>query len=230
MFEKNLEILTREEAEKIRGIRAAVIGLGALGQMAAQMLVRSGFERLILCDGDRMERSNLNRQLYADIMTMGMQKTDVVSERLCDISPRLKIKEYGCFLSEENGREILKDADLVLDCVDSIPVKLYLEELAGKLRIPLVHGAVEGWFGQVCTVLPGEHILSVIYEKKREQRVSALMPAVCLTASVQVSEALLLAAGGEPQFGSRLFCADLKTGEFDSVALSAATVEKEGKR
>ena len=219
MFEKNLEILTREEAEKIRGIRAAVIGLGALGQMAAQMLVRSGFERLILCDGDRMERSNLNRQLYADIMTMGMQKTDVVSERLCDISPRLKIKEYGCFLSEENGREM-----------DSIPVKLYLEELAGKLRIPLVHGAVEGWFGQVCTVLPGRHILSVIYEKKREQKVSALMPAVCLTASVQASEALLLAAGGEPQFGSRLFCADLKTGEFDSVALSAATVEKEGKR
>mgnify|MGYP006070402769 FL=1 len=63
MFEKNLEFLTREEAAKIRGTKAAVIGLGALGQMAAHLLVRSGFEHLVLADGDRMSASNFNREL-----------------------------------------------------------------------------------------------------------------------------------------------------------------------
>ena len=70
MFEKNLEFLEEEETERIRGVRAAVIGLGALGQMAAHELVRGGMERLTLVDGDVMEQSNLNRQLYADILTI----------------------------------------------------------------------------------------------------------------------------------------------------------------
>ena len=236
MFEKNLEILTREEAERIRRKRAAVIGLGALGQMAAHLLVRSGFEELTLCDGDRMEESNRNRQLYADVLTLGMPKTEAVSEKLCDISPRLKLREYDCFLDPENGREILKGADLVLDCVDRIPVKLFLQELAEEMGIPLIHGAVEGWFGQVCTVFPGDRSLSVLYGKQREQGVTALMPTVAVTASVQAAEAVKAASGETPSFRGTLFCADLKSGEFGRIRLPAGKApgpcirpEQEGK-
>lgn len=220
MFEKNLEFLTAEEAERIRGTRIAVIGLGALGQMAAHMLVRGGAERLTLCDGDRMSGSNLNRQLYADILTLGVLKSEVVGERLYDICPRLKLRQYDTFLDRENGKEILKDADLVLDCVDQIPVKLYLEELAEELGIPLIHGAVEGWFGQAGTIWPGDRILRVVYEKRREQRTSALMPAVSLTASVQTAEALKIAAGREADLRGQLLCADLLHMEIDLVPIS----------
>lgn len=219
MFEKNLEILSRGEAEKIRGTKAAVIGLGALGQLAAEMLARSGFEYLVLCDGDRVEQSNLNRQLYGDIMTIGMSKAEVVCARLSDISPRMKLNVCDCFLNRENAEAILKGTDLILDCVDSIPVKLYLEEKAEEIKIPLIHGAVEGWFAQVSTVFPGDGTLSVVYEKRREQKITALMPAAALAASLQASEALKLAMGEEPSFRGRLLCADLKSGEFDSVTI-----------
>ena len=210
MFEKNFEFLTAEEVSRIRKTKAAVVGLGALGQMAAQELVRAGFEELILVDGDCMDPDNLNRQLYADILTMGQPKTQVVCERLGDISPRLKITEHTEFLNPENGERLLKGADLLLDCVDNIPTKQYLEKLAGALGIPLIHGAVEGWCGQAAVIFPGERLMEVLYQNKMEQ----------VIASVQTAEALKIAAGRECALRQKIFCADLLNEEFQAIPVS----------
>lgn len=220
MFEKNFEFLTAEEVSRIRKTKAAVVGLGALGQMAAQELVRAGFEELILVDGDCMDPGNLNRQLYADILTMGQPKTQVVCERLGDISPRLKITEHTEFLNPENGERLLKGADLLLDCVDNIPTKQYLEKLAGALEIPLIHGAVEGWCGQAAVIFPGERLMEVLYQNKVEQETSALVMTVNVIASVQAAEALKIAAGRECALRQKIFCADLLNEEFQAIPVS----------
>ena len=221
MFEKNREFFTAEEEERIRGKTAAVAGLGALGQLVAEELVRGGFERLILIDGDRMEPGNLNRQICANILTMNQFKTDVLAERLGDISPRLKLKVCPVFLNRENGKELTEGADLILDCVDNIPSKLYLEELAECSGVPLIHGGVEGWCGQAAVVFPGERILSLLYPNRdpapSAHMPSALMPAVGAVASIQAAEALKLAAGQESSLRNTILSVDMKNGAFERI-------------
>lgn len=217
MFEKNMEFLTPDQVRMIRSKRVAVIGLGALGQIAAHTLVRGGFERLTLVDGDRVSGSDFNRQLYADILTVGMPKTEIVCERLGDISPRLKLRKYDCFLEPQNAAETLAGADVILDCTDNVPTRLCMEEAAEQLGIPLIHGAVEGWFGQVCTVFPGDGILSVLYAGRKEQDESAMMPAVNVTASFQAAEALKIAAGKPPAFRNKLLCIDMLRAETEKI-------------
>ena len=82
MFQKNLEFLTEEQAEKISRRKVAVVGTGALGQMAAHELVRSGFEQITLIDSDIMDESNFNRQLYAANSTMNQLKVNVLEKGL----------------------------------------------------------------------------------------------------------------------------------------------------
>lgn len=221
MFEKNEPFLTGEEAEKIRRTRIVVIGAGALGQSVVPVLVRGGVERLTLVDGDVVSESDFNRQLYADILTLGRPKTDVLCERMGEISPRLKIEQYNCRFQRDNSTEILQEADLVLDCVDNIPTRLCLEEAAEKRNIPLVHAAVEGWFGQVGTVFPGDRTLSLLFARQEEQRDTAVMPAVTAAAAFQAAEALRIAAGKTALLRGKLLCIDMLSGETEQIILPA---------
>lgn len=220
MFEKNAPFLTREETEKIRRARIVVVGAGALGQSVVPVLVRGGAEHLTLVDGDAVSVSDFNRQLYADILTLGKSKTDVLCERMGEISPRLKIKNYNDFFQRENSGEILKEADLVLDCVDNIPSRLCLEEAAEKREIPLVHAAVEGWFGQIGTVFPGDRTLSFLFARQKEQTDTAVMPAVTAAAAFQAAEALRIAAGKTALLRGKLLCIDMLRGETEKILIT----------
>ena len=214
MFQKNLEFLTEEQAEKISRRKVAVVGTGALGQMAAHELVRSGFEQITLIDSDIMDESNFNRQLYAANSTMNQLKVNVLEKGLKDIRPEAQITVHSERLNEANGKELIGDADILLDCVDDIPSKLCLEKLAEELGIPLVHGAVEGWYGQVAVVYPGDGLLSMLYRTKKDQQVSAMVTTVNVIASLQVNAVIKIAIESENILRHRVLFADLWKGDF----------------
>ena len=195
MFQKNLEFLTEEQAEKISRRKVAVVGTGALGQMAAHELVRSGFEQITLIDSDIMDESNFNRQLYAANSTMNQLKVNVLEKGLKDIRPEAQITVHS---------ERLND----------IPSKLCLEKLAEELGIPLVHGAVEGWYGQVAVVYPGDGLLSMLYRTKKDQQVSAMVTTVNVIASLQVNAVIKIAIESENILRHRVLFADLWKGDF----------------
>lgn len=219
LFEKNMDFFTLSQDEKIRQTKVAVIGAGALGQMAAHQLVRSGFEQLILVDGDVLEYSNFNRQLYALYSTLNQSKTEVLKRQLLDIHPQIDIKSYETFLDEKNGKELISGADIVVDCVDDIETKVYLEKLADELNIPLVHGAVEGWYGQVTTVLPGDRVLEQLYMHRKKQQVSALMPTVSAVAALQVGEVLKLATGKGELLHRKVMFVDMLNSDFSWIVM-----------
>ena len=219
LFEKNMDFFTLSQDEKIRQTKVAVIGAGALGQMAAHQLVRSGFEQLILVDGDVLEYSNFNRQLYALYSTLNQSKTEVLKRQLLDIHPQIDIKSYETFLDEKNGKELISGADIVVDCVDDIETKVYLEKLADELNIPLVHGAVEGWYGQVTTVLPGDRVLEQLYMHRKKQQVSALMPTVSAVAALQVGEVLKLATGKGELLHRNVMFVDMLNSDFSWIVM-----------
>ena len=140
-------LLGSENLKKIEDARIAVFGLGGVGSYTAEALARSGVAqnggRLILIDGDKIEESNINRQLYALYSTIGKAKTEIARERIADINPACKIKAVNSFILPDNfykilGEDFFKRVDFIVDAVDTIALKLFLAAEAEKNDVSLI--------------------------------------------------------------------------------------------
>lgn len=205
--------------------KVAVVGTGALGQMVAHELVRLGYKELILIDKDVFTPGNKNRQLYAKDHVMGQSKAAVTAQELLkinardkEIESRLHIEVYQEFLDESNGLSLMSDARILVDCTDNTRSKLYLERLAQERGIPLVHGGVEGWCGQVAVVLPGERILEKIYQDKEVHPKKTYAPTVNVVASLQAAEVCKLAMGKAMR--GQVLWVDLMNQEFSTLRIT----------
>ena len=117
----------------------------------------------------------------------------------------------------ESGQRLAMDANILVDCVDDGKVKRFLGQLAGSLGICLVHGAVEGWFGQVSTVYPGDDTMALLYPADKKQTVSALMVTVEVIAALQAAEVVKLAVGSDDILKHRIMYVDMRTCDFSVV-------------
>ena len=219
MFEKNKEFLTAEQLNSIQSTRVLIVGAGALGQMAAHTLLRSGFVRLTVADGDCFVSDNDNRQLYARPETEGLKKVRVLQTELKKINREAEIRAVEQFVDETNGKRLAVSADILMDCVDDIRTKKYLEVLADSLGICLVHGAVDGWFGQVSTVCPGDGTLAFLYPEDRAGLEAALMATVNVVASLQAAEVIKLAIHSEEILRRKVLYIDMRNSDFSCVRL-----------
>ena len=140
-------LLGSENLKKIEDARIAVFGLGGVGSYTAEALARSGVAQnggqLILIDGDKIEESNINRQLYALYSTIGKAKTEIAMERIADINPACKIKTVNSFILPDSfykilGEDFFKRVDFIVDAVDTIALKLILAAEAEKNEVPLI--------------------------------------------------------------------------------------------
>lgn len=135
------ELLIKEKGlGKLQNANILVIGLGGVGSFAAEFLARAGIGKMTIVDGDTVDITNINRQLPALHSTIGKHKVEVVSERLMDINPELKLTSINAFLNPENMAEILdgEKFEYVLDCIDSVTPKITLIKEARKRKIKLV--------------------------------------------------------------------------------------------
>ena len=140
-------LLGSENLKKIEDARIAVFGLGGVGSYTAEALARSGVAQnggqLILIDGDKIEESNINRQLYALYSTIGKAKTEIARERIADINPACKIKTVNSFILPDSfykilGEDFFKRVDFIVDAVDTIALKLFLAAEAEKNEVPII--------------------------------------------------------------------------------------------
>ena len=113
---------------RLAASRVAVVGLGGVGAMASEMLVRAGVGHIVLVDADVVSESNINRQLPALRSTVGLPKCDVVRARLLDINPALEVLCIKEFLCEDNIPSLLGplELDCVVDCIDTLSPKIAL--------------------------------------------------------------------------------------------------------
>lgn len=220
MFEKNLDFLKPEDTGKIENTRIGIVGTGALGQMVAHILTRSGFKNFVLMDPDQMEYSNFNRQLYAVKTSLNRYKAEVLEEGLKEIQPDIMTKVCLEYLNASNGIECMAGCHILVDCVDHVPTKLYMEQLAEQLDIPLIHGAVEGWYGQVSTIFPRDHVLERLYSNAKKQEVAALMVTVNMIASFQAAEVIKVVTGCSDILRHKVMFVDLLTNDFSCINLS----------
>ena len=131
--------------ERLRQSHVLVVGTGGVGAYAAEMLVRAGVGRMTLLDADRVQPSNINRQLCALHSTVGEEKVRVLERRFKDINPDLRLDVRPEYL-EEQGVEVLLDGgryDFIVDAIDTIAPKcaLIMGAMRRRLRIVSSMGA-----------------------------------------------------------------------------------------
>lgn len=125
--------------QKFVSSHIVVIGVGGVGSWACEALARSGFGELTLIDMDVVAESNINRQLPALDSTLGMDKAQVLSDRIHDINPSCKINIIDDFVTLENVAEILDgDYQFVLECIDSSRVKAAIINHCKRNKIPVI--------------------------------------------------------------------------------------------
>lgn len=216
-YSKNEHALSPEENRLLRQKSAAVVGLGGLGGFVTEFLARLGVGRLTLIDGDVFEASNLNRQLNSYPDALGEPKAPAAAERVTRVNPDIELRVEAVRLTGDNAKDLLQDHDIIVDCLDNIATRLLLERAAEELGIPLVHGAIRGWNGQVTVVMPGNRTLSRLY-RNQEQEVSAYWGnpvfIVAATASLETAEAVKVLLGKDDILERKLLVVDLSTPEF----------------
>lgn len=193
-YSRNMETLSLEENNKLKDCRVCVIGCGGLGGYVIEMLGRIGVGFITAVDGDIFQESNLNRQVLSDTYSLGKSKCIVAKERMMNVNPLIQVNAVNEYLTEENCHEILKGHHVIVDALDSIDARLMLQNACEELNIPLVSGAIAGWYGHVTTVYPGDRTLNTIYGNKKGKGVEVKLgnpsftPA--LVASIKVSEVI----------------------------------------
>ncbi len=124
MFDRVIKLIGEENLDKIRSKTVCVVGLGGVGGYAVEGLVRSGIGKLILVDYDKVDISNLNRQIIANCNNIGYYKTDVAEERIRDINPACEVIKLNIKLSEDNIDDLfLHKFDYLIDACDTVVVK-----------------------------------------------------------------------------------------------------------
>ncbi|QTD38704.1 tRNA threonylcarbamoyladenosine dehydratase [Polaribacter batillariae] len=138
-LERTELLVQKEGIEKLQKANVLVVGLGGVGSYAAEFIARAGVGKITIVDGDVFDKTNINRQLPALQSTIGKAKTTVLSERLKDINPDLKLTVLKEFLSPERAYEIVsKEFDYVLDCIDSITPKINLIVAARRKKVKII--------------------------------------------------------------------------------------------
>ena len=135
-FSRTEQLLGSRAMEKIKKAKVAVFGLGAVGAFAVEALARTGVGNLHLIDFDRVDASNINRQLLALNSTIGREKAVLSGERVKDINPECNTTIRSSFINAESLEDLLlDDMDVVVDAIDGLNSKINL--LAGARRMNL---------------------------------------------------------------------------------------------
>lgn len=138
-FERTARLIGEEGLARLQKARVIVFGLGGVGGSAAEALVRAGIGSLTFVDGDRVDPTNLNRQIVATAQTVGQPKAEAMRERALSICPQADIRAMNMFFDAETVDQFdLAGYDYVADAIDSVPSKLLLIKRARAAGTPVI--------------------------------------------------------------------------------------------
>ncbi|NOX33155.1 MAG: tRNA threonylcarbamoyladenosine dehydratase [Deltaproteobacteria bacterium] len=162
-FTRTKQLIGAKSLEKIKKATVAVFGLGAVGSFAIEALARTGVGNLHLIDFDKVDASNINRQLFALNSTIGMEKTMIAHDRVKDINPQCNVKAHNSFINAKSLETLLsKDIDVVVDAIDGLNSKINLIVTARKLGIAVVSSMGAGGRTDISMIKTGDISQTVI--------------------------------------------------------------------
>ncbi len=227
-YYKNIGALGADGQTALLSSRVAVVGAGGLGGTLIELLARLGVGYLRVIDGGRFTEDNLNRQLLCREEDIGKIKVEAARDRIKAINSSVEVDPRDVILAEENAGELLKECGVVADALDRIETRIILEKAAASLNIPLVHGAIGGFLGEVTTVRAGGNVLSSLYGPETdgtrsgaESVLGTPTPTPTVVASLQAMEVLKLLLGRGALFSDKLLYIELENGQFSEIKIGS---------
>ncbi len=204
---------------------AVLVGCGAIGAAAANLLVRAGIGRIRLIDRDFVEASNLQRQILFDEQDArdALPKAVAAERKLLAINSSAHVSGVVADLGPANAHELLHGFDLILDGTDNFESRLLVNDFAVKHSVPWIYAAAVAGYGLTMTIRPGRTAcLACLLGEQRGleetcDTVGVLGPIVNLIASLEVTEALKLLCGLQDSLTNRLVSCNIWSGHFQSV-------------
>lgn len=224
---RNMGTIGLDGQAKLLRATVAVVGLGGLGGYAAEALARMGVGHLTLIDGDAFEEHNLNRQLLSAESLLGCSKASAAELRVSAINSAVEVTGCAVILTSENLRELLSGAEVVVDGLDRLPPRLVLQAGAQSMGIPMVHGSIAGFMGQVMTIFPSDLGLRGLFggsdqvpEHGLELTLGTPAATPMAVAAWEAQEVVKVITGrGEP-LRNRLLLLDMETGTVETLRLA----------
>jgi adenylyltransferase/sulfurtransferase len=221
-----------EEGQKaIRRSRVAIVGVGAMGSVSSEMLVRAGVGYLRLIDRDYVDVTNLQRQSLFDEQSLeqSLPKAVAAAERLRQINRDVAIEEDVVDLNSSNADRLIDDVDLVLDGTDNFEARYLLNDVCVDKGLPWIYAACVGSYGMSFVVRPGKTAcLRCVIETEPPPGTSPtcdtagiIAPIVRAVVAFQVTEALKILVGKEEDLVDAVLAIDLWKGVFETYKPSA---------
>ncbi len=138
MFERSLKLTDEELLTKIKNTKILLVGIGGVGGFTFECLIRLGFQNITIIDHDKIEESNLNRQLISNQNNLGKTKVSEAKKRALEINPNVKINPICDFLNQDNIADYVLDFDYIIDACDTLTTKLLLIKRAKEINAKII--------------------------------------------------------------------------------------------
>ena len=218
-----------EAQERLLGAHALVVGAGGLGSAALMYLASSGLGRITVCDGDKVDLTNLQRQVVHRQESIGKPKAASAASTLAAINPEIRVEALEERAGPERLLQLVRTADVVLDCSDNFATRHALNRACVAARKPLVSGAGIRFDGQVAVFdlrddgAPCYNCLFAEDARSEEERCATLgvfAPLVGIVGTFQALEAIKLVAGIGETLAGRLMLFDALASRWHEVRLA----------
>jgi len=211
IFSRNILFWGKKKQEILQDSSILIAGMGGLGCVVSEILVRSGIGKLIIVDYDIVQESDLNRQILYDHNDIGNSKVQVARNKLAAISNHSEIIPLQMKIMESNLSK-LKQFNFrgIADCLDNFESRFVLEKILQKDQF-LVHGGVENDFGQITTIIPGKtQSLNEIYSNmKKRNSIIPIIPTTVQTIGSLMTQEILNNILGEPKLINEMLVVEL---------------------
>ncbi|QJB57983.1 ThiF family adenylyltransferase [Pseudodesulfovibrio sp. zrk46] len=218
---RNMDSITATDQIQLLESRIAQVGLGGLGGNLLEMFLRTGVGYIRGADGDTFEESNLNRQLLSMPDAIGIPKAEAAAKRAASLNSSTTFEGHNSFLTKDNLPDFLEGADVAIDALGGLEMRLALQQAAAQKNIPLVTGALAGWTGYVGVVLPGQVGPANIMgdDNGAEEKLGCPAPSVTFMASLMAAETVRLLTGSKSPLAGTIMVIDLKSLTFEKITL-----------
>jgi len=206
-YDRQLKVIGVEGQKKIRNTKVLIAGVGGLGSFYSILLAVLGVGRIILIDFDKVELSNLNRQVIHWTSDIDYPKPFSAQRKIKMINPHVEVTTFYTKITEESLARIINDADIVLDGLDNWETRLILDKVAYRARKPLIHAGVYGFEGQVVPINPkkGECLKCLLPAPPKSEKIPIIPCAVAMIASIVISEFIKIITGiSSPNYGKMI--------------------------
>lgn len=196
-YQRQLLLIGETGQEKLSTSRVLIAGAGGLGTTIATFLAVAGIGFIRIVDEDTIERNNLNRQILYREPDRGEPKAEIARQRLVEINPEIEVQAFCTSIDDQSFGSMVRGMDIIMDGMDNFSTRYVLNRAALRQRIPFIHGAVSGFYGQVTSIVPGKTpcLRCIVPHPPSADKVPIIGVTCGVIGSIQATEAIKYLTG-----------------------------------